>query len=92
MKETKEIQKGRKFPVIDLGRCSECRGCLEVAPDIFFYNSETGMVDVVGLAEYPEELVAEAMKNCPKDCISWEVFFSGMEDTVARAQLKNNKG
>ena len=76
MKKTKETQKTQKFPVIDLGRCSECRGCLEVAPDIFFYNSETGMVDVVGLEEYPEELVAEAIKNCPKDCISWEVHLA----------------
>lgn len=76
MKKSNETTKTRKFPVIDLGRCSECRGCLEVAPDIFFYNSETGMLDIVELAEYPEELVAEAIKNCPKDCISWAVYVS----------------
>ena len=68
----KENKTSKKFPVIDLGRCSECCGCMEVAPDVFRYNNETGMMDVFELAVYPEDVVAEAIKNCPKDCITWE--------------------
>jgi ferredoxin len=61
-----------KYPVIDLGNCSECGGCIEVAPEVFRYNPSTGLMEVVDLIEYPESLVDEAIKNCPKDCIFWE--------------------
>lgn len=59
-------------PVIDLGRCSRCRGCIEIAPEVFRYNAETGLIEVVDLLVYPAETVDEAIKNCPEDCISWE--------------------
>lgn len=62
----------RKFPVIDIGRCSECCGCTEVAPDVFRYNIEAGIMDVIDQQDYPENIVNEAIKNCPKDCISWD--------------------
>ncbi|MGL1931337.1 MAG: ferredoxin [Desulfotalea sp.] len=61
-----------RFPLIDLGKCSDCRGCHEVAPEVFYYNHHTGFMDVAHLEEYPEELVDEAIKNCPKDCINWD--------------------
>ena len=64
----------KKFPSIDLGRCTECEGCSEIAPAVFCYNSSTGMMGVIELEEYPEDLVNEAIKNCPEDCISWEKF------------------
>lgn len=60
------------YPAIDLGMCSYCRGCVEIAPQVFFYNEETGLMEVVALSEYPVDLVDEAIKNCPEDCISWE--------------------
>lgn len=62
----------RVFPVVDLGRCSRCQGCIEIAPEVFRYNEETGSIDVVDLPEYPVDTVNEAMKYCPEDCISWE--------------------
>lgn len=62
----------KKILIIDLGSCSECQGCIEVAPEIFRYNEITGCMEVVDLNEYSEEKVREAMKNCPKDCIKWE--------------------
>ena len=46
---------------------------MEVAPDVFRYNHETGMMDIFELSTYPEDVVIEAIKNCPKDCITWEV-------------------
>jgi len=63
----------KKFPSIDLGRCTECKGCIEIAPTVFCYNPSTGMMEVIEQEEYPEDLVNEAIKNCPEDCISWEV-------------------
>jgi ferredoxin len=30
-------------------------------------------MEVVELPDYPEEKVVEAMKNCPEDCIFWEI-------------------
>lgn len=63
-----------KFPIIDWGRCSDCRGCIEVAPKVFRYNSVMGMMEVIEFQIYPEDLVDEAIKNCPKDCLYWEEY------------------
>lgn len=29
-------------------------------------------MEVIERAEYPDDLVDEAIKNCPEDCIDWE--------------------
>jgi ferredoxin len=62
----------KRILIIDIGRCSECLGCIEIAPDVFRYNEATGRMEVIDLKDYPEERVWEALKNCPKDCIYWE--------------------
>jgi len=62
----------RRMLIIDIGRCSECMGCVEIAPEIFRYNEATGRMEVADLTEYSLESVMEAIKNCPKDCIYWE--------------------
>lgn len=61
-----------KIPVIDLGLCTECEGCLAVCPAVFQFNSATGMIVVVDMELYPEACVNEAIKTCPADCIAWE--------------------
>ena len=63
----------KRHPAIDLGLCSYCRGCIEIAPQVFRYNTDTGLMEVIELVEYPIELVDEAIKNCPEDCIFWEL-------------------
>jgi len=62
------------YPSIDLGRCSRCFGCLETAPEVFSYDPVTGMIVIADLHDYAVQLVDEAIKNCPRDCIKWEVF------------------
>jgi len=62
----------KKYPSIDLGKCNECMGCIEVAPSVFQYNKSFGFMEVVELDEYPLEDVEEAIKDCPEDCITWE--------------------
>ncbi len=61
-----------EFPVVDIGRCILCLGCISIAPDIFFVDESTGKMSVANAAVYPKALVDEAIKNCPKDCIYWD--------------------
>ncbi len=62
----------KRFPVIDIGRCSKCLGCNSIDPALFRYNNVIGIMEVVDYEEYPEDVVDEAIKNCPRDCISWD--------------------
>ena len=60
-----------KRPSVDIRACTLCEGCIEVCPTVFFIN-HMGYIEVAELNEYPEELVDEAIKYCPEDCITWE--------------------
>ncbi len=59
-------------PVVDLGACTLCEGCIAICPEVFRLNDAGGYLEVVEMDEYPEEDVNEAIKNCPEDCIYWE--------------------
>lgn len=70
---TARAQKKRmRRPEIDLGACSKCGGCVEIAPGIFSQREDTGFFEVNDLDFYEANLVDEAIKYCPEDCISWE--------------------
>lgn len=60
-----------KGPTVDLGMCTMCLGCVEVCPEVFRVN-DAGYVEVVEADAYDEACVADAIKYCPEDCISWE--------------------
>jgi ferredoxin len=60
-----------KVPVIDMGECTDCEGCLEVCPAVFRRN-EAGYIEVIDHDVYPEECVQEAMNCCPARCLAWE--------------------
>ena len=62
----------RRVPVLDLIRCSDCEACLDLCPEVFHRNPETGRIEAEDLSKYPEEAVQQAMAYCPKDCIDWE--------------------
>lgn len=68
----KRIKIMRKVPAIDIGECTDCESCLELCPEVFRRNSETGYIEVAELAEYPEDCVDQAISICPADCISRE--------------------
>lgn len=57
-----------KEPVIELDQCILCEVCVEICPEAFTMN-DLGYIEVVELKEYPDESLAEAVKNCPADCI-----------------------
>ncbi len=65
-----------RFPVIDRRYCSRCQGCVDSVPEVFFVDDSSGLVSVVDRPDYPPA-VDEAIKNCPRDCISWESRGSG---------------
>lgn len=58
-------------PVVDMGVCTLCMGCVEVCPDVFSQN-DAGYIAVADLTVYPESSVNEAIKYCPEDAIAWE--------------------
>jgi ferredoxin len=60
-----------KKPVVDIGSCTLCMGCVEVCPEVFREN-DSGYIEVVEMENYPKEAVDEAIKYCPEDSISWE--------------------
>ena len=60
-----------KRPVVDIGRCTLCGGCIDLCPSVFVLG-EAGFVEVRDLPAYPEDSVDEAIKYCPEDCIAWE--------------------
>ena len=70
------MEKGKiplqRAPVIDLSHCTDCESCLEICPEVFKRNQETGLIEIADLPDYPEEKVEEAIVVCPADCISWE--------------------
>ena len=61
----------QRYPSIDLGLCTYCLGCVEIAPKVFRFNPETSLMEVIDCNHYPVALVEEAIKNCPEKCISW---------------------
>lgn len=60
-------------PIVDIVACTQCMGCVEVCPEVFRLNSDTGYIEVAILETYPEAQVDEAIKYCPEDCIVWSV-------------------
>ena len=60
-----------KKPVIDMAECILCEICTALAPHAFRL-SDLGYIEVLPLEDYGDDDIHEAMKNCPKDCISWD--------------------
>jgi ferredoxin len=61
-----------KRPAVDIGTCTVCMGCVELCPDVFRLNEDTGYIEVIDLPAYSQPCVDEAIKYCPQDCIQWE--------------------
>jgi ferredoxin len=60
-----------KRPLVDIGTCTLCMGCMELCPEVFRLN-DAGFMEVIELESYPRETVDEAIKYCPEDAITWE--------------------
>ena len=54
-----------------MAECILCEVCIDLAPHAFQIN-DAGFVEVLDLKDYSDDDINEAVKNCPKDCITWE--------------------
>ena len=59
-------------PNIDLSDCIICEICVELCPEIFKIN-DVGFIEVADLKKYNTDCIKEAVQNCPKNCISFEL-------------------
>lgn len=60
-----------KRPVVDIGVCTLCMGCVELCPEVFSLN-DADYIEVATMEIYPEAEVEEVIKYCPEDAIIWE--------------------
>jgi ferredoxin len=60
-----------KKPYIDQEICIGCELCVGTAPEVFRMNDEN-LAEVFDPFGAPEEMIEEAMDNCPVNCIHWE--------------------
>jgi len=60
-----------KKPYIDQETCIACELCVATAPGVFRMNDEN-LAEVFDPLGAPEEMIQEAIDNCPVNCISWE--------------------
>ena len=60
-----------KRPMVDIGLCTLCMGCVELCPDVFELN-DMDQIAVIEMEAYPQKEVSEAIKYCPEDAIAWE--------------------
>jgi ferredoxin len=58
-------------PVIDMACCILCEVCVDLAPHAFKLN-DAGYVEILPLEDYSGADIHEAVKNCPRHCITWE--------------------
>ncbi|MFA6010389.1 MAG: ferredoxin [Desulfobacteraceae bacterium] len=62
---------GKKV-VIDAEECMGCEACVEIAPEIFEFNSDDEKAVVIKAEGGDEGLIQEAIDSCPASCITLE--------------------
>ena len=55
---------------IDEDECIGCGTCEELCPEVFRLITDTEKAEVIKPEGGPEDLVEEAIENCPASCIS----------------------
>ena len=60
-----------KVPVVDMEECIGCGTCPELAPNTFEMNDDEKAI-VKNPSGDSEDLIQEAIDNCPSEAISWE--------------------
>ena len=70
--EWKREKELKKIPVIDSAFCTDCNTCIELCPEVFRKRKETGLIEIMELSEYPDDIIQEIIILFPADCITWE--------------------
>ena len=61
-----------KKVIIDEDECIGCGSCQEICPKVFHLNKKIEKSQVIKPEGGPEDLIEEAMGECPMSCIFWE--------------------
>jgi ferredoxin len=62
---------GRKV-IVDEDECIGCGSCEDICPEVFKVNEEKEKSEVIKPEGGPEDLIEQAMGECPMSCIYWE--------------------
>jgi len=57
---------------IDKEECIGCGSCHDICPEVFEVNEEIEKARVIKSEGGPEDLILEAMGECPMSCIFWD--------------------
>ncbi len=60
-----------KKPIVDQETCISCELCTTTAPGVFRMNDDN-LAEVYDPTGDSEEMIQEAIDNCPVNCIRWE--------------------
>lgn len=70
-----EMNKGIKMSrrvCVDQEECIGCGSCQDICPEVFKINEDIEKSEVIKPEGGPEDLIEEAMGECPMSCIYWE--------------------
>lgn len=56
---------------VDQDECIACESCIEICLGVFRMDEAEGKAEVYNPEGAPEDLIQEAVDNCPVECIHW---------------------
>ena len=57
---------------IETSECVGCESCVELCPEVFAMDEESGKSRVILPSGGPEDCIQEAIETCPVECIHWQ--------------------
>lgn len=61
-----------KAVYIDEEECIGCASCMEICPRVFQMKEDEEKAEVIKPEGGPEDLIQEAIDQCPVQCIHWQ--------------------
>ncbi|MEE4242133.1 MAG: ferredoxin [Desulfopila sp.] len=55
--------------IIEEEECIGCESCVEICPDVFYFDEDAAKAYVKEDADAEEDCVEEAIASCPAECI-----------------------